>query len=307
MFISVRRLFLFLLFIPLTLKAQEKTICITVDDLPVASYSYEVDQQEVTEQLVSFFAEHNIPAIGFVVENKLYENGKLDPYKVELLEYWLEHGLELGNHTFSHQNYHLVGNDVFTKNILDGEKISKPLSLKYGKPYHYLRHPYLKSGKTKEQADSLSSFLAKNDYLEAPITIDNLDYQFAEKYATAFVEGDTGLMKKIGDAYIQYSAQKIEYYEQISDTLFDRQIPQVFLIHASKLNADYIDDLHDLFIEKGYSFSSMDEVLSDEAYLTPVTRFNDWGISWLERWAISQRVGMDILKTDPPVPDFINN
>ena len=298
---------LLLLFIASTItNAQEKQVCITVDDLPVAS-SELISKPEVTESLVTFFKEQDIPAIGFVVENKLYNNGEIDPQQVALLEVWLKNGLELGNHTFSHANYHKVGYGAFVQNILSGEIVSKPLSQKYGKSYHYLRHPYLKSGKTKEQADSLSNFLANNGYLEAPVTMDNLDYQFAGKYEAAFLEGNTRMMKKIGDAYIQYSETKIEYYEQISQALFGRQIPEVFLIHANKLNADYIDELCDLFIKKGYRFSSMDEVMSDEAYSTPVTRFNDWGISWLERWAISQRVGMDILRTDPPVPDFINN
>lgn len=37
-----------------------------------------------------------------------------------------------------------------------------------------------------------------------------------------------------------------------------------------------------------YSFISMKDALKDEAYQTEITIYNNWGISWLDRWALSQ-------------------
>ncbi|MBN1182095.1 MAG: hypothetical protein JXB49_07400, partial [Bacteroidales bacterium] len=45
----------------------------------------------------------NIPAIGFVNEMKLFhKDGTIIPFQVEILKIWVNGGLELGNHTYSH-------------------------------------------------------------------------------------------------------------------------------------------------------------------------------------------------------------
>jgi hypothetical protein len=57
---------------------------------------------ELTTKLLASITFNEIPAIGFVNENKLLDNGKLNEWRVALLQMWVDAGLELGNHTFSH-------------------------------------------------------------------------------------------------------------------------------------------------------------------------------------------------------------
>jgi peptidoglycan/xylan/chitin deacetylase (PgdA/CDA1 family) len=220
---------------------------------------------------------------------------------------WLEAGLELGNHTYSHANYHEVGYEIFTKDVLKGEKVIKPISQNYNKSVKYFRHPYLKSGVSKSSSDSLKNFLNQNNYIEAPVTIDNEDYIFAAAYEKAYKANDLSLMENIGSAYINYTASKTVYYEMLAEEIFGKEIPHILLIHANKLNADYFDELYTLYKQNGYEFTTLDIVLKDESYRESVTRFGDWGISWLERWALSKRVGMDILKDAPSIPNFAHN
>ncbi|MCE1199801.1 MAG: hypothetical protein LWW85_12590, partial [Marinilabiliales bacterium] len=54
-----------------------------------------------------------------------------------------------------------------------------------------------------------------------------------------------------------------------------------------------------------YQFSSLDEVLQDPVYGTPVTRFGNWGISWIDRWALSSGKKGDFFKDEPDVPGYI--
>ena len=105
--------------------AQEKKLCITVNDLPavtggVSDYEFRL---QITNDLISTFKEYNTSAIGYVNERKVYRSGIPDASEVKLLELWMQNGLELGNHTFSHPNYHKVPFDQYTENILKGEKI----------------------------------------------------------------------------------------------------------------------------------------------------------------------------------------
>jgi len=75
-------------------------------------------------------------------------------------------------------------------------------------------------------------------------------------------------------------------------------------MHANLLNADYADELFEMFVKNGYSFVSQSEVLTDPAYQEPITKYGNWGISWLYRWALSQN-RQDLFDGDIEVPDFI--
>lgn len=287
--------------------AQSKRVCLTVDDLTVVSYGIEdtAFTYGITRNLIQTFNEYNIPAIGFVNESKVYSNNVVDQSKVRHLEMWLENGYELGNHTFAHLSYHKTPYDEFTEGVLKGEQVTRPLMEKYEKELKYFRHPYLQVGLTKSAYDSLNRFLSDHHYIVAPVSIDNSDWRFAKAYSDAYKNGDQALMKKIGKAYVDYMEEVLIYYEQLSDKLFKRQINQILLTHASNLNAQYLDDVMALYANRGYEFISQEEALEDPAYETEVTYFDNWGISWIDRWAMSMGKSRDFFKEEPKVPDFI--
>lgn len=138
------------------MQAQDKELCITIDDLPTVTYGIDepVFVKEITIDLINTFNKYDIPAIGFVNEGKLYRDEELDSSQVQLLETWLKNGYDLGNHSYSHSNYHSVSFDEFTNDIIKGEKVTKALAEKYETDYSYFRHPYLRIGLRQSHADS---------------------------------------------------------------------------------------------------------------------------------------------------------
>ena len=290
-----------------TANAQVKKMCITVDDLPVVDYGIkDMDYQlEVTNRLMDTFDAFQVPAIGFVNEIKLYKGRKPVPERVYLLEIWLEHGNELGNHSYSHPDYHTTPFKKYTEDILKGERITRGLTEKYGSELKYFRHPFLRSGTNQAQSDSLKNFLHQHGYEEAPVTIDNDDYLFAKAYHSAFMKDDVDLMGEIGESYVRYMVEKLIYFEHSSEALFNRNISQILLIHASLINAHYLDELLEAYQNHGYEFVSMAEVLKDPAYKEEINNFGDWGISWLDRWALSRGKKGDFFQGEPDARDFI--
>lgn len=299
----------FLVLVSLLAQAQTKQICITVDDLPIVPYgvSSSFTQFEITQKLLATFKEYDVPAIGYVNEGKLYPNGTFDESKYKLLVYWVENGFELGNHTYSHGSYHKLPFKDFTADVLKGEGLIRPLLKKNGYELKYFRHPFLHSGNTKGATDSLNQFLKEHNYIVAPVTIDNEDYLFAKAYAKAYVSGDSALMKKIGNAYLEHSEKKLEFYEKMTTALFDRDIAQTMLTHANQLNADYMGKLLEIFKKHGYTFVSQAASLKDEAYQEPITKFGNWGISWLEKWTMSRGLKGYIWEGNPEVPKYITD
>ena len=284
--------------------AQPRQLCVTVDDLPTVAYGAN-NHAEITSKLIAHFQKYDIPAIGFVNEGKLYPGGELRTKEVALLRQWLDAGYELGNHTFGHKSYHRTLFSDYTADVLKGAVVTPPLSKAAGLPWRYFRHPYLHIGTRPSAYDSLAVFLTKHNYIEAPVTIDNNDFLFAKAYAIAHRKGDTALTKRIGTDYVKYMEAKVLFYEEASEKLFEREIPQVLLIHASLLNADYLDDLAEMYLRHGYEFVTLTAALQDAAYREKITKFGNYGISWIDRWAISRGESKEFFANDPPTPAYI--
>jgi peptidoglycan/xylan/chitin deacetylase (PgdA/CDA1 family) len=288
--------------------SQKKHVCFTLDDLPVVSYRLKdpTDQKELSEKLIFSLNKYKIPAIGFVNEKKLFDSAGIIKFQVDLLKSWIDRGLELGNHTFSHPDYNNVSLKQFSQDVLKGEIITRELLHSRNMTLKYFRHPFLHAGNTKEKADSLKNFLVDHGYIAAPVTIDNEDYLFAAVYEKSKIDNDTKLMKQIGHDYLKYMEKKVIYYEHQANKLFGRNINQILLIHASFLNSDYMDSLALMFVKNNYDFISMDKALEDKVYETEITRYGNWGISWLDRWALSQGKKSDFFKDEPVTPEYIN-
>jgi peptidoglycan/xylan/chitin deacetylase (PgdA/CDA1 family) len=288
---------------------QNKQVCFSIDDLPTVAYgiSDSAFHQDVMGKLIASLKKYRIPAIGFVNEIKLYEDKKSSPisFQVKLLHHWAESGLDLGNHTFSHPDYNSTTLSEFAQNILKGEIVTRELLTRNGKRLTYFRHPFLHTGNSKEKSDSLSHYLTEHGYRVAPVTIDNDDYLFALAYHRANNKRDLNLMKQIKADYVNYMEQKLHYFERQAKRLFSRDIKQILLLHASLLNADSMESLASMFRSNGYEFISMDEALEDEAYKTEITKYGNWGISWIDRWALSQGKKGDFFEGDPATPEYI--
>ena len=282
-------------------------VCFSVDDMPVVNYGINdtTYQGELFDGLVSAFNRNHIPAIGFVNEKKVWNEAGEITFQVNLLNRWINSGLELGNHSYSHYDYNEISCKDFTDDILKGETILRKLLLANNKQLKYFRHPFLHIGNTKDKADSLAEFLSAHNYTTAPVTIDNEDYLFAVAYHRALKKQDSALVKQIRTDFVNYIEQKVKYYEKQSLTLFGKDINQILLIHASKLNSDCIDALAAMFTKNNYEFISMDEALKDDVYNTPVTKYGKWGISWIDRWALSMGKKGDFFKDEPVTPDYI--
>jgi peptidoglycan/xylan/chitin deacetylase (PgdA/CDA1 family) len=285
----------------------ERQIAITIDDLPIGG-SNKIDYSlklKITQKLTEKLAKYRVPAIGFVNEVKLYENDTISGRLTALLKYWVDAGLELGNHTFSHPDYNKSTIESFAEEIRKGEIITNTIYKPAKGVIRYFRPPFLHIGTSIEARNKLIKLLADNNYAMAPVSVDNSDYIFAEGYARALKADNIPLADSIVKAYIPYMAAKIDYYENNSSKLFGRNIKHILLMHANLLNADHFDKLAEMLKLKGYEFVSLTTALTDTAYKSNDTYFGRGGISWLDRWALTQGYKGEFFKAEPRTPKFV--
>jgi peptidoglycan/xylan/chitin deacetylase (PgdA/CDA1 family) len=285
---------------------RQRTVAVTIDDLPVNSLHDDLTTQTtITRKLLQAISAHRVPAIGFVNEVKLVSNGQRDEKRVALLRMWLDAGLDLGNHTFSHPDLHRIPLDTFKEDVIRGEEVTSGLLKARGRALRYFRHPFLHSGNNIETKREFEKFLAERGYRIAPVTIDNSEWIFARAYENALVRGDRQMAKRVAEAYIPYMEKKFAYFEQQSEALFGYEMKQVLLIHANALNADHFDKLARMIEKRGYEFISLDEALTDKAYTSPDTYAGPGGITWIHRWAITAGKGGDFFRGEPSTPAFV--
>jgi peptidoglycan/xylan/chitin deacetylase (PgdA/CDA1 family) len=279
-----------------------REIAVTIDDLPtVSDLGAGVSAAErTTTDLLAALVRHQVPAIGFVNERKLLTNGTLDERRVALLQQWIDAGMELGNHTYSHPDLHSTPLEEFEREILDGEKVTRRLLRAANRDLRYFRHPFLHTGHSKEIRHRLDRFLARHHYRVAPVTIGNADYVFAAAYARS----DAATREKIASAYIDYTEAVVEYSEQLSLAIVGRGMRHTLLLHANALNAAAFDALADRLQKRGYRFITLDRALEDPAYQLPDEYYGPAGMTWLHRWALTEgRRGA--IAGEPRLPDWI--
>lgn len=287
------------------LAAPERAIAITVDDLPVAPGMRDpANDARVTRDLVASLRRAGAPAIGFVNEGKLYVNGAPDPRRVALLRQWIDAGLHLGNHTFSHLDLNATPLEEVQRDVLKGELVTRGLMSAAGRRLRYFRHPFLRTGRSLEVRNRFERFLRERGYVVAPVTYDNYDYVFAAAYDRT-TQDAAGARATIASTYVDYMERIAAYYERQSVAIVGREFPQVLLLHANALNADTFDRLAARLRVRGYRFVSLDEALADPAYRTADEYAGPAGITWIHRWALTKGVRRDVFAGEPTVPGWI--
>jgi len=262
------------------------SVALTFDDLPaITLVKREAYVADLNRRLLAGLRRHHIRATGFVNESKLDEMDRLR--QTAILRAWLKAGMDLGNHTFSHESPNEVGAAAYTADIAQGEVVTKQLLAERGRRERWFRAPNLETGSPLAAKREIADWLDTHGYRMAPVSMNATDWQFAEPYDDAIAHHDTARAQRLRASYLAYTARMITWYREQAHILFGRDIAYVMLMHASRLNADCIDDLAALLRRNGLRPVTLDQAMRDPAYRTADAYDGKDGIDWMERWALA--------------------
>jgi peptidoglycan/xylan/chitin deacetylase (PgdA/CDA1 family) len=294
-----------LILVALSLKpslAQQRTVAITFDDLPIADTTGTrdaIEAQSINQALLAALDRHKAPATIFVIEKRIHEIGA-DVGK-EILRQWFQYGHDLGNHSLSHTDFDRLSAVEMQQEIVLGEATIAAVLAEAGKKPRYFRFPMNHTGDTAEKHQALISFLAKRGYTLATCTIDNEDYLFDRAYQLMRAKGDRASAERLRAEYLTYTSTEIDYYSRLHKQVLGYEPPHVMLLHANQLNADTINQVLALFEAKHYTFVTLDQAQSDPAYQQPDTFVSSFGPMWGYRWAAERHIKIDgSLEQEPP-------
>ena len=266
-----------------------REIAVTFDDLPIASLALENDipaQKAVTARLLDTLAAFHVPTIGFVNAGRFAPHGTMEPARVTVLRQWIDAGQAIGNHSYSHLDFHKTTLARYTADVEHGDSLIRALLLAAHRPPPvWFRHPFLHTGRDSAARARFERGLAEQGYRVAPVTVNSDEYLYAARYDRLAARRDSGGMRTVAVAYVDYMTKVLARCERQSNALFGRQIAQIILLHANLLNADHFGEIARMLQARGYRFIAIERAMEDPAYRTPDRYYGPDGLSWLGRWA----------------------
>lgn len=235
--------------------AFEREIAITIDDLPFVGNTNNNIAMLQREQngflsIMQVLIDNNVPATGFVIA------GAIARGQWELLEQFLQAGFIIGNHTYSHINLSTVNTEKYIANVDKADRILMPLM----PGPKYFRYPYLAEGRG-EKRRKVQQYLAENNYIIAPVTIDSKDFLFNKKLYSVPRRLRAQKLEQIKQKYLDYIWKQTLIAENSSKKYKNQPVKQILLIHANLLNSYVMGDIIELYRQNGYRFISLTEAL----------------------------------------------
>lgn len=253
------------LFTPLVLRAEQRPLLITVDDLPIGSgalHREPAGRERITRELLAVLAKHRIRAVGLVTWSNVHSKGD-----ERLLQAWLDAGHELGNHSDGHLDYSATDTLAYIADVDRGRAKLAAFLAPRGRALRFFRFPYLREGDTPEKLAAMRRYLQRSGQRNLPVTLDNQDWSFERPWVEAV--GKRATLDSIAVEYQTQLRLEVRDHEARGDEFFGRTTPQILLLHANEVGTAQWDALFTWLVESGHRFATADEVLADSAFAAP--------------------------------------
>jgi peptidoglycan/xylan/chitin deacetylase (PgdA/CDA1 family) len=273
-----------------------------MDDMPFCTMPNKMtlqqikQAQQIDDTILSQITRLQTPVAAFIIGDQCISANETD-LRLDILKSWLYNPyITVGNHTLHHLNHAENDLDCFKEEVIVNDYLLK--SFMKDSTIKYFRFPYNALGKDSISQKERADYLSKKGYTIAPFTIDADDWVINILYKNELKKNNTKRADSIARVYIKFTVDLFQYFEQLSQKLYGRNINQILLCHANKLSADYYTILINELKNKGYHFISLEDALKDKVFSQPNYYFGKWGISWIYRWIKDKQERNTLMKKE---------
>lgn len=235
---------------------HSKRMAITMDDFN-QRFDIRVSRETRDQNILDAFDAVGLKAAGFVTGTMVNsEWGK------SLLDYWARRGHLIENHTWTHPHANRTGSDDYLKNVLENTRF---LNAEKKNPT-YFRFPYLDDGKDRAQQEALFSGVQAQGLLNAPVTIDTIDWFTNSRLEARLRENPNADLTPYRDYYLTKCLKLANYWDETARALGYVNLPHLTLMHHNILNGLFLKDLLLAFKAEGWQFVDAAEALAYAPY-----------------------------------------
>lgn len=275
--------------------SEHPVVALTFDDLPAAgSLPPGMNRTKILTALAGELkANHLEGTYGFVNGVKL-EN---DPDAEQALHGWLDAGMNIGSHTWSHISLTANTAEAFEEEISKNE----PALMEYGevRDWHWFRYPFLWEGDTLEKRRAVRSYLFAHHYRVAQVTLDFEDYAWNDAFGRCMAQQNAVGLAWLKQSYMENAAEYIRLGREEEQIAFGHEIPNVMLLHATAFTTLMLPDLLKLLRGEGFTFEAIAEVESDPAYAMDPDAALKFGGTLPDQFMDSKHLKYPVFKAKP--------
>jgi peptidoglycan/xylan/chitin deacetylase (PgdA/CDA1 family) len=233
----------------------QPSVAITMDDV---SWMQVPDPLQTNARLLQAMGNHGVRLALFVVgRNADSDTGRT------IVQAWKDAGHLIGNHTYSHRNYHAMTFDEFSADVVHADQVLAP---ELGTP-RLFRFPMLKEGDTAPKRDRMREFLAANRYRNGYVTIDASDWYYDLRLRQRLAEDPKFEVNRFRQPYLDHLWDRAQFYDSLSRKALGRSVPHTLLIHWNLLNSLFLSDALDLFRQHGWRVVNAEDAYRDPVFL----------------------------------------
>ncbi|HEY4354425.1 MAG TPA: polysaccharide deacetylase family protein [Acidobacteriaceae bacterium] len=238
------------------------SVAFTFDDLPAhGPLPPGTARPDVVKSILATLKREEMPPVyGFVNGFRVQRY----PYQIHILQAWHAAGEPLGNHTWSHPELDKLSAKKYEANIARNEAM-----LRHVDPdgdWHWFRYPFLEEGNTVAKREQVRTWLHLHGYRIAEVSMDFQDYLWNDVYARCAAKQDDKAIAALHDSYLASADESIGVYRGLAQKLYGRDIPYVLLMHVGAFDAKMLPELIALFRARGFTFTTLEQAISDPAY-----------------------------------------
>ena len=237
-------------------------VALTFDDLPAAGGLAPGESRvRIATTLASELKAHRLKGIyGFVNADDM--DGDSDAQQA--LRIWVQEGMNIGNHTWSHPAL----SDVTAQAYLEDIARNEPVLAEYGEghDWRWFRYPYLEEGDTLAKRNAVRSWLRGHGYRVAQVTLNFDDYAWDDPYGRCLVKHDDAAIAWLKQSYLENAAEFIRVGRQEEQIAFGHEIPNVLLLHETAFTTLMLPDLLELLHKQGFRYKPLARVERNRVY-----------------------------------------
>ena len=255
-----------------------KSIAITFNELPAAEAFGEVHPDAINFQILSALKKHDVKATGFVVGANLQNH-------YDLIGEWLNEGHLVGSMTYNHEDLNDMGYMKFIEEIALGADELETMLENFGQKRRYFRYPFLHHAIDKESKRQVRGYLESRSTVVAHATVCPDDHMFNSALNKLGKILDSLQYVIARDEYFNHVFDELERAEMMAEDIEGRQIKQILMLQANRLNAIYLDELLTALEEAGYKFLTLEAALRDDVYAQSESYYGLRGVGYLDMLA----------------------
>jgi peptidoglycan/xylan/chitin deacetylase (PgdA/CDA1 family) len=214
-----------------------------------------------------------------------------------IFDHWADHGHRMGNHTHYHANLNWVDEARYIRDIERTAVLIEPWI--GAAPVRYFRYAMDNWGNTAAKYQAVQNYLADNGYTSAPISVWFYDTEFISAHIRVTRSQDETAMVWLREQFVDTALRQLKLQTTTARAVFGRDPIYIWLIHATPLAADCMDDILTKFQLAGVEFCGLEEAMADPLNQKPAPLITPRFLNHIQKWAVHRDLPLE--EVPPPI------